>query len=59
VAALNTAFNTSMQRLATRLSELGVEVQPQYATPAAFDAMVRADLPRVAEVLRRAGVQPE
>ena len=59
VAALNAAFNTSMQRLATRLGEIGVEIQPAYATPAAFDAFVRADLPRVAEVLRRAGVQPE
>jgi tripartite-type tricarboxylate transporter receptor subunit TctC len=59
VAALNTAFNTSMQRLSARLSELGVEVQAQYAAPAAFDAMVRADLPRVAAILRRAGVQPE
>ena len=59
VAALNTAFNTSMQRLSARLSDLGVEVQAQYAAPAAFDAMVRADLPRVAAILRRAGVQPE
>jgi tripartite-type tricarboxylate transporter receptor subunit TctC len=58
-AALNAAFNTAMQRLAPRLSEMGVEVQPQYASQAAFDAFVRADLPRVAAVLRRAGVQPE
>jgi tripartite-type tricarboxylate transporter receptor subunit TctC len=59
VAALNAAFNTAMQRLAPRLTELGVEVQPQYATTAAFDAFVRADLPRVAAVLRAAGVRPE
>ncbi|WP_198372551.1 Bug family tripartite tricarboxylate transporter substrate binding protein [Roseomonas rosulenta] len=59
VAALNLAFNTGMLRLAPRLAEIGVELQSQYATPAAFDAFVRADLPRVAEVLRRAGVQPE
>jgi len=59
VAALNAAFNAAMERQAARLAELGVEVQPQYATPAAFDAMVRADMTRVAEVLRRAGVQPE
>jgi tripartite-type tricarboxylate transporter receptor subunit TctC len=59
VAALNAAFNTAMQRISSRLTEAGVEVQPAYATPAAFDAFVRADLPRVAEVLRRAGVRPE
>jgi tripartite-type tricarboxylate transporter receptor subunit TctC len=59
IAALNAAFNGAMERLAQRLSELGVERQPQYATPAAFDAFVRADLPRAAGVLRRAGVQPE
>jgi tripartite-type tricarboxylate transporter receptor subunit TctC len=59
IAALNTAFNTGMQRLAPRLAEIGVELQPQYATTAAFDAFVRADLPRVAAVLRAAGVRPE
>lgn len=59
VASLNAAFNTSMERMAPRLSEIGVERQPAYATPAAFDQFVRADLPRVAEVLRRAGVRPE
>ena len=59
VAALNAAFNTAMERLQGRLGEIGVERQPQLATPAAFDAFVRADLPKVAEVLRRAGVQPE
>lgn len=59
IAALNAAFNTAMERLQGRLGEIGVERQPQLATPAAFDAFVRADLPKVAEVLRRAGVQPE
>ncbi len=59
VATLNAAFNTAMERLTPRLSELGVERQPQFAAPAAFDAFVRADLPRAAGVLRRAGVQPE
>jgi tripartite-type tricarboxylate transporter receptor subunit TctC len=59
LAALNAAFNTAMERLAPRLSDLGVERQAQYASAAAFDTFVRADLPRVAEVLRRAGVQPE
>lgn len=59
VAALNAAFNATMERMKPRLTELSVEIQPQYATPAAFDAFIRADLPRVAEVLRKAGVRPE
>jgi tripartite-type tricarboxylate transporter receptor subunit TctC len=59
VAALNAAFNAAMERTGARLTELGIERQPQFGTPAAFDAFVRADLPRVAEVLRRAGVRPE
>jgi tripartite-type tricarboxylate transporter receptor subunit TctC len=59
IAALNAAFNTAMERSATRLTELGVERQPQLATPAALDAYVRADLARVREVLRVAGVKPE
>jgi len=59
VVALNAAFNTAMEQLGPRLVELGVERQPQLATPAAFDAFVRADLPRVAAVLARAGVRPE
>jgi tripartite-type tricarboxylate transporter receptor subunit TctC len=59
IAALNAAFNAAMERSATRLTELGVERQPQLATPAALDAYVRADLARVREVLRVAGVKPE
>ncbi|MBR0669985.1 Bug family tripartite tricarboxylate transporter substrate binding protein [Neoroseomonas soli] len=59
VAALNAAFNTAMERLRPRLGELGVEVQPQYATPEALMAFVRADMARSAAVLRAAGVQPE
>ncbi len=59
VAALNAACNTAMGRLGPRLADLAVEVQPPLATPAAFDAFVRADLVRVAEVLSKAGVRPE
>lgn len=59
VAALNAAFNTSMERLKPRLGELGVEVQPQYATPEALMAFVREDMTRSAAVLRAAGVRPE
>jgi tripartite-type tricarboxylate transporter receptor subunit TctC len=59
IAALNAAFNTAMERIEPRLTELGIERQPQFATPAALDAYVRADLARVREVLRVAGVQPE
>ncbi|MBR0682388.1 tripartite tricarboxylate transporter substrate binding protein [Roseomonas eburnea] len=59
IAALNAAFNTAMERLAPRLGELGVERQPQYATPEALMAFVREDMVRSAAVLRAAGVQPE
>ncbi|MCX8133975.1 MAG: tripartite tricarboxylate transporter substrate-binding protein [Roseococcus sp.] len=59
IAALNAAFNAAMDRLSARLAELAVVRQPAYATPAAFDAFVRADLPRVAAILQRAGVRPE
>jgi tripartite-type tricarboxylate transporter receptor subunit TctC len=59
IAALNAAFNEAMDRLSARLGELAVVRQPAYATPAAFDAFVRADLPRVAAILQRAGVRPE
>lgn len=59
VTTLNEAFNQAMDRLATRLGELAVVKQPAFATPAAFDGYVRADLPRVAAILQRAGVRPE
>ena len=59
VAALNAAFNAAAQRLATRLGELGVEPQPQYATPAAVTAFVQEDMVRSAAILRAAGVRPE
>lgn len=59
VLALNAAFNGAMERAATRLGELGVERQPQYATPEAMAAFVRQDMARSAGILRAAGVQPE
>ena len=59
IAALNAAFNEAMVRLAPRLGELGVERQPQYATPEALMTYVRAEQVRSAAVLRAAGVQPE
>lgn len=59
VEALNAAFNAAAQRLATRLGELGVEPQPQYATPAAVTAFVQEDMVRSAAILRAAGVRPE
>ncbi len=59
VTALNAACNAAMARIGPRLADLAVEPQPQLATPAAFDAFVRADLLQVAEVPRKAGVRPE
>jgi len=59
IAAWNAAFNGAMERLQPRLVELAVERQPQIATPAAMDDFVKADLIRVAAILRAAGVRPE
>lgn len=59
IAALNAAFNTAMERTAPRLGELGVERQPQYATPGALMAFVRDDMVVSAAILRAAGVVPE
>ena len=59
IATLNTAFNTAMVRLETRLTELGIERRPELATPDAYMAYVRQDLERSLGVLRTAGVRPE
>ena len=59
IATLNAAFNEAMVRLATRLGELGVERQPEYATPEALMAYVRQEQDRSVAVLRAAGVRPE
>lgn len=59
VAALNGAFNTAMQRLEARLTELAIERRPELADPAALRAFVREDALRSQQVLRNAGVRPE
>ena len=59
VAAWNAAFNSAMEKLQPRLTELAVERQPQIATPEAMNDFVKVDLVRVAGILRAAGVRPE
>jgi hypothetical protein len=41
------------------LADIGIEIEPQYATIAAFSAYVREEFARSAAVLRAAGVKAE
>ena len=59
VESLNTTFNAAMERIKPRLGDVGVEIEPQYATTAALNAYMRDELARSAAVLRAAGVKPE
>jgi tripartite-type tricarboxylate transporter receptor subunit TctC len=59
VAALNAAFNTAMQRLEPRLTELAIERRPELAEPRQFLDFVRQDAERSQQILRAAGVRPE
>jgi tripartite-type tricarboxylate transporter receptor subunit TctC len=59
VESLNVTFNAAMERIKPRLVDVGIEIEPQYATIAAFSAYVREEFARSAAVLRTAGVKPE
>jgi tripartite-type tricarboxylate transporter receptor subunit TctC len=59
VESLNVTFNAAMERIKPRLVDIGIEIEPQYATIAAFSAYVREEFARSAAVLRAAGVKPE
>jgi tripartite-type tricarboxylate transporter receptor subunit TctC len=59
IVTLNAAFDEAMRRLEPRLVELGIERQPDLATPEALMGFVRQDAARSLEVLRNAGVRPE
>jgi tripartite-type tricarboxylate transporter receptor subunit TctC len=59
VESLNVTFNAAMERIKPRLVDIGIEIEPQYASIAAFSAYVREELARSAAVLRAAGVKPE
>ena len=59
VESLNVTFNAAMERIKPRLVDVGIEIEPQYASIAAFSAYVREELARSAAVLRAAGVKPE
>ena len=59
VASLNAAFNAAARQIEPRLTELGLRIKSEVATPEQVDAFVRAELDRYASVLRAAGVRPE
>jgi tripartite-type tricarboxylate transporter receptor subunit TctC len=59
VESLNVTFSAAMERIKPRLVDVGIEIEPQYASIAAFSAYVREELARSAAVLRAAGVKPE
>ena len=59
VAALNAAFNAAARQIEPRLTELGLRIKSEVATPDQVDAFIRAELDRYAAVLRAAGVRPE
>jgi tripartite-type tricarboxylate transporter receptor subunit TctC len=59
VASLNAAFNAAARQIEPRLTELGLRIKSEVATPEQVDAFVRGELDRYASVLRAAGVRPE
>lgn len=59
VASLNAAFNAGARRIEPRLTELGLRIKSEVATPDQVDAFIRGELDRYASVLRAAGVRPE
>ncbi len=59
VTSLNAAFNTATRQMERRLTELGLQIKSEVATPDQVDAHIRAELERYAAVLRAAGVRPE
>ena len=59
VASLNAAFNAAARQIEPRLTELGLRIKSEVATPEQVDAFVRGELDRYAAVLRAAGGRPE
>lgn len=59
VASLNAAFNAAARQIEPRLTELGLRIKAEVATPEQVDAFIRAEFERYASVLRAAGVRPE
>lgn len=59
VAKLNESMNTVLREPDTqqRFKAMGNEIA--HSTPGEFDAMIRAEIPKWAEVARRAGIKPE
>lgn len=59
IAKLSDAMNTVLREADTqqRFKAMGNEIA--FSTPEQFDALIRADIPKWAEVARRAGIKPE
>ena len=59
IASLNAAFNAAARQIEPRLTELGLGIKADVATPDQVNAFIRGELDRYASVLRAAGVRPE
>ncbi len=59
IAKLNEALNAALREADTvqRFKAMGNEIAS--STPEQFDKLIRADIPKWAEVVRKAGIQPE
>jgi tripartite-type tricarboxylate transporter receptor subunit TctC len=59
IAKLSEALSATLRDADTqqRFKAMGNEIA--FATPEQFDALIRADIPKWAEVARRAGIKPE
>lgn len=59
VAALSAAFQTAIQQNQRRLTDLAVQVRPDFMTSEQVMGFVRTQMERSVNLLRAAGVQPE
>ena len=59
LARLQEGFAAAIRAAQPRLAGLAVQPMEAVATPAALDAFIRAEIPRIGAVLRAAGVRPE
>jgi tripartite-type tricarboxylate transporter receptor subunit TctC len=59
IASLNAAFNAAARQIEPRLTELGLRLRGEVATPDQVIAFIHGEVERYASVLRAAGVRPE
>ena len=58
-ARSNAAFNAAARGIEPRLTELGLQIKADVATPEQVNRFIRGELDRYASVLQAAGVRPE